>query len=330
MTSSNRRCVDRRRPAARPRCAVIAHRLDALAFYGVLLSDQHEHACTVGERIDAKVVVVGQRHVARSRRRRRAASGRSARAHRCQPRRSSSAAVCAGARRVRRAASCLAAIVESVDACRPGAPASRSWRTRSSCSCRPCNTTASTTPSLAAGSRNGPAGNSQPLPKPRSSISAISMSRARRRCCRPSSATITSQPGCACSNARAASTRSAPTATGACVARAISSGSSPTSSGAVVGLDQARGTCRSAVAARDHAGLPAAPGSKARTSAIVSGVLPVPPAYRLPTTTTGTPTRSARSQPDRIRGATRQQRSRIAARGESAARPAGRAAARPR
>ena len=105
------------------------------------------------------------------------------------------------------------------------------------------------------GSRNGPAGSSRPLPKPRApSTTTISQSRASCRCCRPSSATITSTPCCDEQPARAA-TRSRPDHRQATRAAAQQQGSSPTSRQLESGSTR-RGSSRgrpSAVTARHDA-----------------------------------------------------------------------------
>ncbi len=146
---------------------------------------------------------------------------------------------------------------------------------------------------------NGPAGSSAPLPKPRApSMTAMVRSGHSARCCRPSSASTTVQPWP--TSSCAASTRRAPMATGQPRRRAMSSASSPTSpasASAVTRRDPAR------IAPHTHAAphrgrCPVARSCSA--SQITSGVLPVPPTVRLPTTMTGTPARCLRSQPRRV------------------------------
>ena len=94
----------------------------------------------------------------------------------------------------------------------------------------------------------------------------------------------------------AAAARLRATATGTASARAISSGSSPTSRALSSGRTMRGRAAGAAVAARDDARRQPRAAS-ARTSSIVSGVLPVPPTYRLPMTTTGTSSRVCRSTP---------------------------------
>ena len=137
-------------------------------------------------------------------------------------------------------------------------------------------TMASTESRREGSSRRGPAGSAQLLPSPRAPTTASSTSRARRRCCRPSSLTITLTLGLLRISRRPAATRSRPTATGTPVARRIKSGSSPT----VLAGESSSTRCCSLLA-RPYPRLmtpgvkPAA--SSSRTSSIVMGVLPVPP-----------------------------------------------------
>ena len=146
--------------------------------------------------------------------------------------------------------------------------------------------------------RSGPAGRRRPLPAPRSSNTSTAMSWCRAWCCKPSSASRMSTPGWAAHSARAAAPRSAPTVTGAPLRRWINKGSSPTS---------AAGLCQ-ATACTARPGRPwpreITPGvqpcwrSRA-SSAITAGVLPAPPATRLPTTSSGTGACCTRRRPSR-------------------------------
>ena len=182
-----------------------------------------------------------------------------------------------------RRTACVAAIVMVIAS--PGPP--------------PLTITASTVASLATGSRSGPAGRQRPLPNRRSpSTTTTSARRAMRRCCRPSSATTTSAPSSAafCT----ASARSRPTMTGAAVRRAMSTGSSPTAATSWSGRTR-RGASPTGLAPWPRlttAGCAPAACSCA-TSHSTSGVLPVPPAVRLPTTITGTGDATRRRSPTR-------------------------------
>jgi hypothetical protein len=83
------------------------------------------------------------------------------------------------------------------------------------------------------------------------------------------------------------------------VRRAISSGSSPASAGSLRASTQ-RGVPGSSRPLPRVATPGVRPAARRRsTSATTSGVLPLPPATTLPTTTTGTPARCCFSQPRR-------------------------------
>ena len=107
-----------------------------------------------------------------------------------------------------------------------------------------------------------------------------------------------SQPGCAASSARPASDRASATKTGAPVRRAISSGSSPTSEALLDAVTARQPRLTRPYPRETTPGRQPAP-CKCRTTAIVTGVLPAPPATTLPTTSTGTGKRTGRIQPRR-------------------------------
>ncbi len=131
---------------------------------------------------------------------------------------------------------------------------------------------------------------------PRSSKTMTCTSRASARCCSPSSATSTSTSAWAAHRPRAASMRRRATHTGARVRRRISSGSSPTSAAALPSSTAAAAWPLRPWPREITPGVqPAA--RKACTSAMTVGVLPAPPATRLPTTITGTGARMALRQP---------------------------------
>ena len=135
-------------------------------------------------------------------------------------------------------------------------------------------------------SRNGPAGTQRPVPSNGervASTTTISNRRGSRQCCRPSSdsTTLTSPI-----KAAAAASRSRPTTTGQPVCAANHAGSSPT----VVTESPGR-TRRTFKLARpcprDTRPTRWPRASSCLASQATTGVLPVPPTVRLPTTTTG-------------------------------------------
>ena len=138
------------------------------------------------------------------------------------------------------------------------------------------------------------------MPTPRSSNTQTSTSRASARCCRPSSATSTSMLGVRCATAiaprrRAGRPRPAAQRCGAGSARVRRRLAA--ASCAAVGHEHAAGVCRPWPRETTPGCNPAA--CSACTSAITVGVLPAPPATRLPTTSTGQGARQARRQPRR-------------------------------
>ncbi len=150
----------------------------------------------------------------------------------------------------------------------------------------PLTSTASMPCAWAGGSRSGPAGSRQPLPRPRWSNTSTSSVRARPACCSPSSLITRSSSGCSRASSASAAARCAPCRDRQAGLRGPA---------APVRRRARRRPTRRARVARRHA----PPGSRARAgrrasrarssrapAAMTAGVLPVPPASRLPRTTT--------------------------------------------